>query len=44
VFDNVRVGEDRNPIILSTLWSLDAIHTETSRKTGNTTEDGLEGL
>lgn len=42
VLDDVRVGKDRNPVVLPAFGSLDAVHAETSWKTGNTTKDGFE--
>lgn len=42
VFDNVRVGQDRHPVVLTTLGSFDAVHRETTGQTGDTSEDGLE--
>jgi hypothetical protein len=31
MFDDVRISEDRNPVILRTLGRLDAVHAETAR-------------
>jgi hypothetical protein len=42
VFDNVGVGQNWDPVVLTALWSFDAIHAETARQTGDTTENGLE--
>jgi hypothetical protein len=44
VFHNVRVGEDRDPVTGIALGSLDAVHAETTRQTGNTSKHGLESL
>jgi hypothetical protein len=44
MLNDVRIGEDGYPIVLSTLGSLDAIHAEASWKTGNSAKDGLEGF
>lgn len=38
VFDNVRIGEDRDPVVLVSFRSFDAVHAEAARKTRYTTE------
>lgn len=44
VLDDVRVGEDGDPVVLAALGRLDAVHTEAAGQTGDTTEDGFERL
>lgn len=44
MFDYIRVGQNRDPVILTTLRRLDPIHAETTGKTRYTTEHGLERL
>lgn len=41
---NVGVSQDWHPVILVAFWCLDSVHAETSRKTGNTTENRFEGF
>jgi len=42
VLDDVGIGKNRYPVILTTLGCLDAVHAETPGKTGYTTKSGLE--
>ena len=44
VLDDIGVGEERNPVTRLSLGSLDSVHRETSRETGDSSKDGLEGL
>lgn len=44
VFNNIGVGKNRDPIVLATLGSFDAIHAETTGQTSHTTKDRLESL
>lgn len=44
VLDDIGVGQDRNPVVLSSLGRLDAVHAETAGQAGDTTKDRLEGL
>lgn len=44
VFDDIGVGENRDPVVLATLGGLDTVHAETPRQTSNTTKDGFESL
>lgn len=44
VFDDVRVGKDRDPVVLAALGGLDTVHAETTGETGNTAKDGFESL
>jgi len=44
VLDDIGVGEERNPVARLSLGSLDSVHREASRKTGDSSEDGLEGF
>lgn len=44
MLDNVRVGQNGHPVVLTTLGSLDTVHRETTGQTSDTTEDGLERL
>ena len=34
-----RISQDRHPVVLTTLGSLDAVHAETTRQASNTTKD-----
>jgi hypothetical protein len=42
VLDNVRISQDRHPVVLATLGSFNTVHRETTGQTSDTTEDGLE--
>lgn len=44
VFNDIRVGKNRDPVVLATLGGLDAVHAETTGQTSHTTEDGLKSL
>jgi hypothetical protein len=44
MFDNIRIGQDGNPVAIRTLGCFDTIHTETARQTSDTTKDRFEGL
>jgi hypothetical protein len=44
VLDDVGIGEDGDPVAIAALRSLDAVHWETTGKTGDTAEHRLESL
>jgi hypothetical protein len=44
VLDNVRIGQNWYPVVLTTFGRLDTVHAETTRETGDTTENRLERL
>lgn len=44
VLDDIRVGQDRHPVVLGALGRFDAVHAEASGQARDTAEDGLERL
>jgi hypothetical protein len=44
MLDNVRISEDRNPVILPTLGRLNAVHAKATGQASDTTKDRLESL